>query len=267
MRNRLRNAFTPDPIEEEQSDELDPPRPFLEHFVDLRNMFVRMAIAWFVCVLAVTPFSPWVLRVLQYPLESQALIDAGVHVQGLGLGIGATVFIKIMMWGGTICSLPFIFYFLLQFIFPGLRRHERNLLLFTLGAGVTLFSAGVWMCFSFTLQIGMEVLMAINRWMGLKVEILQAEDYFSLVLKTIFAFGLAFQLPLILLVLGWVGLISSETLREKRSISIVMIFVLAMFLTPPEPVSQIVMAVPMCLLYELCIILIRMKERLDKKGT
>ena len=82
-------------------------------------------------------------------------------------------------------------------------------------------------------------------------------------LKTIIAFGLVFQLPLIIFVLGWFGVVTSKGLRDKRRIAIVMSFVLAMFLTPPDPMSQIFMAVPLCLLYELSIWMVWLKE----KGT
>jgi sec-independent protein translocase protein TatC len=80
------------------------------------------------------------------------------------------------------------------------------------------------------------------------------------------AFGLAFQFPLILLVLGWLGLISAQTLKSHRGIAIVLIFTVAMVLTPPDPLSQIIMAVPMCLLYELTIILVRLREKVNAEA-
>ena len=74
-------------------------------------------------------------------------------------------------------------------------------------------------------------------------------------------FGLAFQLPLILMALGWIGIITSQMLRDKRRIAIVIIFTLSMILTPPDPLSQIIMAVPMCILYEVCIGAIWLREK------
>ena len=104
---------------------------------------------------------------------------------------------------------------------------------------------------------------AINEWCGIPSTIIRLEGYISIVLKTIIAFGLVFQLPLIIFVLGWFGVVTSKGLRDKRRIAIVMSFVLAMFLTPPDPMSQIFMAVPLCLLYELSIWMVWLKE----KGT
>ena len=102
---------------------------------------------------------------------------------------------------------------------------------------------------------------AINRWVGFEMEILRIENYISIVLKTIIAFGLVFQLPLILFVLGWFGILTSRVLREKRRVAIVLAFFLAMFLTPPDPMSQVFMAIPLCILYELSIWAIWLKEK------
>jgi sec-independent protein translocase protein TatC len=184
-------------------------------------------------------------------------------VEGLEIGVGFSLFMTTMLWGGTIVSLPALLYFIFRFVFPGLRRHERNIVLATLTSGVVLFVAGVWLCFSFTLRLALEALMAINQWMNVPVTILQAEAYIGFVLKILLAFGLAFQFPLVLLVLGWLGIISAKTLSSRRGIAIVLIFTMAMFLTPPDPLSQIIMAVPMCLLYEITIILVRLREKIS----
>lgn len=250
--------------EERLQDEAnDPPRPFIEHFIDLRDCIIRCVLAWVVAMVVVAPFSPWIIEALQQPILSSGLHDQGVTVEGLEIGVGFSLFMTTMLWGGTILSLPALLYFIFQFVFPGLRRHERNIVLSTLIAGVVLFLSGVWLCFSFTLRLAVEALMAINTWMNVPVTILQVESYIGFVLKILLAFGLAFQFPLILLVLGWLGLISAQTLKSHRGIAIVLIFTVAMFLTPPDPLSQIIMAVPMCLLYELTIILVRLREKVN----
>lgn len=245
----------------------DPPRPFIEHFIDLRDCIIRCVVAWVVAMLVIAPFSPWIIKLLQAPVVESGLQAQGVSVQGLEIGVGFSLFMTTMLWGGTILSLPALLYFIFRFVFPGLRRHERNIVLATLFGGVFLFVGGVWMCFSFTLKLALEALMAINAWMNVPVEILQAEAYIGFVLKILLAFGLAFQFPLILLVLGWLGIIRSETLKAKRGIAIVLIFTVAMFLTPPDPLSQIIMAVPMYLLYELTILLVRLREKISAETT
>ncbi|MBR5591743.1 MAG: twin-arginine translocase subunit TatC [Kiritimatiellae bacterium] len=253
--------------EERLQDEAnDPPRPFIEHFIDLRDCIIRCVLAWVVAMVVVAPFSPWIIEALQQPILSSGLHDQGVTVEGLEIGVGFSLFMTTMLWGGTILSLPALLYFIFQFVFPGLRRHERNIVLSTLIAGVVLFLSGVWLCFSFTLRLAVEALMAINTWMNVPVTILQVESYIGFVLKILLAFGLAFQFPLILLVLGWLGLISAQTLKSHRGIAIVLIFTVAMVLTPPDPLSQIIMAVPMCLLYELTIILVRLREKVNAEA-
>lgn len=265
MRSRFartfRHLFTETDEDRLHEDELDPPRPFIEHFIDLRDCIVRCALSWVAAMLVIAPFAPKVIALLQLPLRSAGL-EGKVSVQGLEVGTGFSVFMTTMLWGGTILALPALFYFIARFVFPGLKRHERNLILFTLGAGVFLFLGGVWLCFSFTLRLALEALMALNAWMNVPTEILRADAYIGFVLKILLAFGLAFQFPLVLLALGWLGIISAASLRAHRGMAIILIFVIAMFLTPPDPLSQIVMAVPMCILYELTIWLVRLRERL-----
>ena len=258
----FRHCFSETEEDRLREDELDPPRPFTEHFIDLRDCIVRCALSWVAGMLIVAPFAPKVIALLQWPLRAAGLEEQGVSVQGLEVGTGFSLFMTTMLWGGTIVALPALLYFIARFVFPGLRRHERNLILFTLGAGVFLFLGGVWLCFSFTLRLALEALLALNAWMHVPVTILQADAYIAFVLKVLLAFGLAFQFPLVLLALGWLGIIRAETLRARRGAAIILIFVVAMFLTPPDPLSQIVMAVPMCVLYELTIWLVRLRERL-----
>lgn len=239
----------------------DPPRPFIEHFIELRTCLIRCVASWFGCVLVMGPFAPTVMQILQRPLLKSE-VSSQISVEGLDVTIGIEMLLKIMLWGGTLLAFPFLLFFILRFIFPGLKTGEKNMILFTLITAAVLFTGGVWMGFAFTIQIAVEVFMAIAKWMNINVQILQVQSYIAIVLKTLLAFGIAFQLPLILLVLGWLGLISSQTLVKNRSYAVVMVFVIAMVLTPPEPVSQIIMAIPMCLLYELCILLIRAKEKI-----
>lgn len=233
----------------------DPPRPFIEHLMDLRDCLIQCAVAWVVCEIVIVPFAPAITNWLMAPAQQSRSM-----IQGLTWTAGFDILIKIMLWGGTALSLPALLFFLLRFVFPGLKRSERTIIMFCLITSTVLFAGGVWMAYSATLKIAFKVLQQVNAWMGVKVEILTLDQHVEIVIKTIIAFGLAFQLPLLLMVLGWIGLVKSDALREKRRIAIVVIFIIAMVLTPPDPVSQIVMAIPMCLLYEVCIWVIRLRE-------
>ena len=226
----------------------DPPRPLLEHLLALRDMIVFGAVAWVACATICAICTPWIMAWLKSPAG-----EDGKLLQGLDLTSGVSAIISIAGWGGTALAFPFIIYAILRFVFPALTNREKFVILAIMIVGTFFFLGGVVMAYEKTLPMIVVAFQAINRWVGFEMEILRIENYISIVLKTIIAFGLVFQLPLILFVLGWFGILTSKVLREKRRVAIVLSFFLAMFLTPPDPMSQIFMAVPLALLYELSI--------------
>ena len=234
----------------------DPPRPLLEHLLALRDMIVFGAVAWVACATICAICTPWIMAWLKSPAG-----EDGKLLQGLGLTSGVSAIISIAGWGGTALAFPFIIYAILRFVFPALTNREKFVILAIMIVGTFFFLGGVVMAYEKTLPMIVVAFQAINRWVGFEMEILRIENYISIVLKTIIAFGLVFQLPLILFVLGWFGILTSKVLREKRRVAIVLSFFLAMFLTPPDPMSQIFMAVPLALLYELSIWAIWLKEK------
>ena len=236
----------------------DPPKPLLEHLLALRDMFIYAATSWVLCAIVAGVCTPWIRQWLVDPAERYKDM-----IQGLDLTSGFSIILAIAIWGGTALAFPFIVYALLRFIFPALTRREKFVMMTVLTLGTFLFLGGACLAYAQTLPLVVNAFQAINNWTGLPVTTIRVEGYISIVLKTIIAFGLVFQLPLIIVVLGCFGILSSQTLREKRRLAIVMCFVLAMFLTPPDPMSQLIMAIPMCLLYELSIWIVWLKE----KGT
>ena len=237
----------------------DPPRGLLEHLADLRTCVLRCLAAWFAATLAVAPLAPRVLDVLLRPL-ALAGHDPDVLVRGQQLGIGFAILFRIMLWGGLLLSLPFLLFFLAQFIFPGLTPRERRAVRVSLLLASLLFLGGVWLAYQTTLALAIRALFQVNEWMGIAIWPLQLEAYTALIVKTLLAFGIAFQLPIVLLALGFMGIVSARMLRSRRRHAIVVIFILAAILTPPDPVSQIIMAISMCLLYECCILLIALRK-------
>lgn len=238
----------------------DPPRPLLEHLLALRDMIVFGAVAWVACATICAICTPWIMAWLKSPAG-----EDGKLLQGLDLTSGVSAIISIAGWGGTALAFPFIIYAILRFVFPALTNREKFVILAIMIVGTFFFLGGVVMAYEKTLPMIVVAFQAINRWVGFEMEILRIENYISIVLKTIIAFGLVFQLPLILFVLGWFGILTSKVLREKRRVAIVLSFFLAMFLTPPDPMSQIFMAVPLALLYELSIWAIWLKEKGSSK--
>ena len=236
----------------------DPPRPLMEHLMALRDMLIFGATSWIICAMVAGSCTRWIMKWLMSPAGAD-----GKLLQGLDLTSGVSTIISIAGWGGTALAFPFIVYAILRFVFPALTNREKFVIMAILIVGTGFFLGGAVLAYGKTLPMIVKAFQAINRWVGFDMQILRIENYISIVLKTIIAFGLVFQLPLILFVLGWFGIITSKGLREKRRIAIVLSFFLAMFLTPPDPMSQLFMAIPLCLLYEVSIWLIWLKE----KGT
>lgn len=234
----------------------DPPRPLLEHLMALRDMLIFGAVAWTICAIIAAVASPYILTWLKSPAAASEDM-----LQGLDLTSGFTTAMSISLWGGTAIAFPFIVYALLRFIFPALTKREKVILLSILLFGTGFFLVGVGVAYSKTLPVVVSAFQTINSWVGLPVTTIRIEGYISIVLKTIIAFGLVFQLPLIIFVLGWFGIVSSKALKEKRRISIVCCFFISMFLTPPDPMSQLMMAIPLCLLYEVAIWAVWLKEK------
>ena len=234
----------------------DPRRPLLEHLYALREMIVFAAVSWTLCAIAAGVFSPYILEWLKSPAaENESML------QGLDLTSGFSTMMSIAGWGGTALSYPFLVYAVLRFVFPALSRREKFVIMTILTTGTALFVVGAVLAYRETVPLVVDTFQEFNRWVGLPVETIRIEGYISIVLKTIIAFGLVFQMPLVMFILGWFGLVTSTQLRRSRKVAIVLAFVLAMFLTPPDPMSQLFMAVPLCLLYEVSLWAVWLKER------
>ena len=236
----------------------DPPRPLIEHLLALRDMIVFGAVAWAVAILVAGGASRFILAWIKSPAA-----DNADFIQGLDLTSGFDAIMAIAIWGGLVLAFPFIAYAILRFVFPALTNREKLVLMSILVFGSSLFMGGAALAYAKTLPLVVTAFQAINNWVGLPVTTIRIEGYIAIVLKTIVAFGLVFQMPLVIFVLGWFGIVDSAGLRAKRRIAIVASFILAMFLTPPDPMSQIIMALPLCILYEISIWAVWLRE----KGT
>lgn len=230
--------------------------PLLAHLNALRSSLFIAAVSWVACAIVALVFSPEILAWLESPAAGDQKL-----LGGLDLTSGFSTMIEIAVWGGTFLSFPFLVFALLRFVFPALSLRERSAILVVLVAGFALFLAGTVLSYSKTLPMVVAAFQQVNKWMGLNVGTIRIEGYIAIVLKTLMAFGLVFQMPLILFVLGCMGIVSSDGLRKKRRLAIVLSFLVSMFLTPPDPMSQIIMAVPLCLLYEVSIWAVWLKER------
>jgi len=173
------------------------------------------------------------------------------------------LWLKLSGWVGIILALPFIIFFIAEFVFPGLTDKERKLLMPSATAGLLLFLVGLSFCYFFVLPKALEIMIGIHGMMGMSVA-WKLPEYIVFVTRLLLAFGVAFEMPLIVLALVKLGLVTSTTLREVRRHVIVGIFILAMILTPPDVFTQIMLAIPMVILYEICIMLAVVIEKREK---
>jgi len=162
------------------------------------------------------------------------------------------MWLTVSFFGGLLLSLPFLVFFIGSFVLPGVRDVERKVLTRISFFSGGLFVAGIAMGYMVTLPLAMGLMLKIGGQLGGE-SIWFYNKYISFALQLLLGFGLAFQLPVVILILGKMGLVNSRQLREKRRHVVVGLLILAMILTPPDVMTQLLMAAPLILLYEFCI--------------
>lgn len=236
-------------------------KPFLAHLEDLRRALIWSATALLIGMGVACGFAPTLFRILKAPLNG-VVPDPDTFIRTLDVTGGISVAMQTIFWGGILFSAPVILFSLCWFVFPGLTRRERRALLGGLLFSALLFISGVLLCYFTALGPALTIMLWFNTWLGIPVEFFTITSYMGFVLKLLLSFGLAFELPVVLLVLGWLGIINSSHLRRWRRHSIVIILILAAIITPTQdPLSQLILAVPLIALYELCIWIMWARER------
>jgi len=156
----------------------------------------------------------------------------------------------IAFFGGMVIAAPFVIYFVAQFIVPALKRKERKYGLRAFGVGAVLFAAGVCFCYFALTPLALRAAEAYSQWMGVQMPDWRAEAYFSFVTKFMLGMGLGFEMPVILLALVKIGILDYAKLASMRRYMIVINLVLGALLTTPEVLTQVMMAIPLQILYE-----------------
>jgi sec-independent protein translocase protein TatC len=236
-------------------------KPFLEHLQDLRRVLIHAALFFALGLAAAIPLAPRMLAWLQEPYERAGLENV-VALRVTRVSGGFDIMTRVVGWSGLLFSLPFILAVVGRFVRPGLSTRERRMIGLGGGASIGLFSIGVWMAHRWTLPVAFQIMRQIEVWMGTPAEFWETGNYVSFVLTLLLAFGVAFQFPLLVFILGAVGIVSSAQLRDKRRHLIVGILIVAMLMTPgPDPFSQVLMAAPLIVFYEAAIWLVWLGER------
>jgi len=239
-------------------------KPFVEHLEDLRSVVLWSAGALLAGMLVAIPLAPRVVKLLKLPLaKAHANPDEFLKVFTVSGGFGMAM--KIIFWTGLLFSLPVIVFQIGRFIFPGLTRRERRTVLCVSGFAGFLFIGGVVLGYFFAVPTALVCMFQINDWMGIECTFVELTNYITFVLQLLVCFGAAFELPVIILALGGLGLVSHAWLRDKRRHAIVVLLFLAMVLTPStDVITMLIMAVPMIVLYEFCIWAVLFMERKKK---
>jgi sec-independent protein translocase protein TatC len=227
-------------------------KSFLDHLEDLRWTLVKMIAALAVAMLVCFVFAPTLMRFFSQPLV-QVTGDVTPFLRTQEVTGGFMLAIKLALYAGLVLASPFLLYFLAQFVLPALTSREKKLVTPVLVAGVGLFLTGVALAYFYVLPAALKFFMEYNAKLGIRSDWL-IEKYISFVSQMMLAFGVCFELPLVVLALAKLGIVTHEFLRQKRPYAIVGIFVVAAFITPtPDMFTQCLLALPMCALYEACV--------------
>ena len=226
--------------------------PFVSHLIELRDRLVRALGSVLVAfiALAIWPGPAHMFDVLAAPLVST--LPQGATMIATSVISPFLVPLKITLMAAFLLALPVVLYQMWAFVAPGLYTHEKRLVLPLVVSSTVLFILGVAFCHFFVFGQVFKFIQSIA-----PKSITAAPDieaYLSFVLTMFIAFGAAFEVPVVVVVLARMGIVTVEKLREFRGYFIVVAFIIAAVITPPDVVSQLALAIPMCLLYELGIV-------------
>jgi sec-independent protein translocase protein TatC len=243
--------------------------PLLDHLIELRSRLIRALIGFFVAFLICFFFARELFNLLVIPFQ-WATEWAGLDPKSVDLIYTAPqefffTQIKLGMFGGMVLAFPLIANQVYKFVAPGLYKNERAAFLPFLIASPILFLMGAALVYFFFTPMVMWFFLSMQQVgpdQEIQISLLpRVSEYLSLIMTLIFAFGLVFQLPVVTTLMARVGMVTAEGLADKRKYMIVAAFVVAAVITPPDPVSQIGLALPTILLYEVSIWIARRLER------
>ncbi len=242
---------------------------FVEHLAELRSRLLKSFIYFFIFFIISYIFAENIYAFLVEPY-SQAVKDDPINRRLIFTALHETfiTYLKLAFFTSLFISSPIILTQVWKFIAPGLYKNEKRALLPYMAATPTLFLLGGMLVYYLVMPLAIKFFLtfettAISGTLPIQLEA-KVNEYLSLIMRLIFAFGISFQLPVLLSLLARVGFIDSKYLRSRRKFVVVIIFVLAAILTPPDPITQIGLGIPLLILYELSILSVSLIEKKKK---
>ncbi|MHA6206128.1 twin-arginine translocase subunit TatC [Dyella soli] len=235
----------------EEADELE--QGLFSHLIELRSRLLRAVVALLVVLAALVPFANRLYTELAAPLVAR--LPQGAHLIATEVASPFVTPLKLAFYAALFISMPVIVYQLWAFVSPGLYRNEKRLARPLLVAALFLFYLGCAFAYFLVLPAAFRFLTAVTP-QGVEM-MTDITHYLDFVMLMFFAFGLCFEVPVAVVILAAIGVVSLDQLRNGRRYAIVGAFTIAAFITPPDITSMIMLAIPMCLLYELGMLAVR----------
>ena len=267
----MTNKILPPDLIEETNDNQEGLMTWAGHLTELRGRILKTLFFFVLTFLALYPFSDKILEILMLPLAQVMQKTGGSHrMIFTGVAEGFVTHLKLSAFGAALICFPFLAFQVWKFVSPGLYQNERcfvrpifiaSPVLFVLGALFVFFAL---MPVAFRFLLSFQQLTAADNVLPVVLEA-RLGEYLSFLMTLILAFGISFQLPVVLVVLGRLGIITAQNLKDFRRYAVVFIFIAAAVLTPPDVVSQLALAFPLLFLYESAVWCIQSLEKKDNR--